>query len=411
MPFFSGSSLFSEVLGRRERHPGFTFYNRSVCAVATTVGRRSGFQYVNPAADRFFAPIDTAMLNSTSIGLDAPPQGGRPMNGRSLFTLCACVLLFSLANVYAQTPAKLNAGYASMSSAHLPIWMAKDAGLLSRNGLDAQIVMLTGNVPIMALVAGDTPISQIAGIGIINSALGGSDAVMIAGGTVTLDWWLMSRPEIKTPAQLKGGAVAISSFGTASDFVARFALQKIGLVPDRDVSFVQLGNPVTRQAGLESNRVQATVHVPPSTFAAQKKGFNVLADVAALGLPYQHTGVATTRKFMRERPDIVRAYIKAHVEAVHRLKTDREGGIRVLAKYMGGLKDREILEKTYDRAVADNILPRQQYPSLDGIKMILDTLAEKDPKAKAAKPQDFAEMRFIKELEDSGFISALYAAK
>jgi NitT/TauT family transport system substrate-binding protein len=234
---------------------------------------------------------------------------------------------------------------------------------------------------------------------------------MIAGGTVTLDWWLMSRPEIKTPAQLKGGAVAISSFGTASDFVARFALQKIGLVPDRDVSFVQLGNPVTRQAGLESNRVQATVHVPPSTFAAQKKGFNVLADVAALGLPYQHTGVATTRKFMRERPDIVRAYIKAHVEAVHRLKTDREGGIRVLAKYMGGLKDREILEKTYDRAVADNILPRQQYPSLDGIKMILDTLAEKDPKAKAAKPQDFAEMRFIKELEDSGFISALYAAK
>ena len=98
--------------------------------------------------------------------------------------------------------------------------------------------------------------------------------------------------------------MAISSFGTASDFVARFALQKIGLVPDKDVAFVQLGNPATRQAGLESNRVQATVHVPPSTFAAQKKGFNVLADVAALGLPYQHTGVATTRKFIRERPEV-----------------------------------------------------------------------------------------------------------
>ena len=271
--------------------------------------------------------------------------------------------------------------------------------------------MLTGNVPIMALVAGDTPISQIAGIGIINSALGGSDTVMIAGGTVTLDWWLMSRPEIKTPAQLKGGAVAISSFGTASDFVARFALQKIGLVADKDVAFVQLGNPATRQAGLESNRVQATVHVPPSTFAAQKKGFNVLADVAALGLPYQHTGVATTRKFIREHPEVVRAYVKAHVEAVHRLKTDREGGIRVLAKYMGGLKDREILEKTYDRAVAENILPRKQYPTLDGIKMILDSLGEKDPKAKTAKPQDFAEMRFIKELDDSGFIDKLYGAK
>ena len=314
-------------------------------------------------------------------------------------------------NACAQAPAKLNAGYASISSAHLPIWIAKDAGLFAKNGLDPQVIMLTGNAPIMALVAGDTPISQIAGIGVINSALGGSDAVMIAGGTVTLDWWLMSRPEIKTPPQLKGGSVAISAFGTASDFVARFALQKIGLHPDKDVSFVQLGNPTTRQAGLETNRVQATVHVPPSTFAAQKKGFNVLADVAALGLPYQHTGVATTRKFIRERPEIVRAYIRAHVEAVHRLKTDREGGIRVLAKYMGGLKDREVLEKTYDRAVADSILPRKQYPTLDGIKMILDSIADKEPKARTAKPQDFVEMRFIKELEDNDFIDKLYAAK
>lgn len=85
--------------------------------------------------------------------------------------------------------------------------------------------------------------------------------------------------------------------------------------------------------------------------------------------------------------------------------------LRVLAKYMGGLKDREILEKTYDRAVAENILPRKQYPTLDGIKMILDSLAEKEPKAKAAKPQDFAEVRFIKELDDSGFIDKLYGSK
>ncbi len=263
----------------------------------------------------------------------------------------------------------------------------------------------------MALIAGNTPISQIAGIGVVNSALGGSDAVMIAGGTVTLDWWLMSRPEIKTAAQLKGGSVAISSFGTASDFVARFALRKIGLDPDRDVTLVQVGGPATRQAALETNRVQATVHVPPSTFVAQKKGFNVLADVAQLGLAYQHTGVATTRRFIKEHPNIVRAYIKSHLEAVHLLKTDRETGIRVLAKYMGGLKDREILEKTYDRAVADSILPRKQYPTLAGIKMILDTLAVKDPKAKAAKPEDFVDTRFIKELDESGFIDRLYSER
>jgi ABC-type nitrate/sulfonate/bicarbonate transport system substrate-binding protein len=263
----------------------------------------------------------------------------------------------------------------------------------------------------MALISGDTPITQIAGIGIVNSAIGGSDAVMIAGGTVTLDWWLMSRPEIKTAAQLKGGSVAVSTFGTASDFIARFALQKIGLVPEKDVSMIQLGDPIMRQAALESNRVQATVHVAPSTFAAQKKGFNVLADVAALGLPYQHTGLATTRKYIKEHPDIVRAFVKSYVEAVWQLKTDRKSGIAVLTKYMGGIKDRDILETTYDRAVADHVMPRKQYPTLPGIKMILDSLAVKDPRAAKAKPEDFVDMRFIKELDESGFTDRLYAGR
>jgi NitT/TauT family transport system substrate-binding protein len=325
-------------------------------------------------------------------------------------TLCLGIFLCLFHSAQAQN-IKIASGYASLSSAQLPLWMAKEKALFARNGLDVQAVFLTGMTPIMALIAGDTPITQIAGIGIVNSVIGGSDAVMIAGGTVTLDWWLMSRPEIKTAAQLKGGSVGVSTFGTASDFIARFALQKIGLVPDKDVALVQLGDPLMRQAALEGNRVQATVHVAPSTFAAQKKGFNVLADVAALGLPYQHTGLATTRKYAKERPDVVRAFIKSYVEAVYQLKSDRKGGIAVLAKYMGGIKDREILEKTYDRSVADHIMPRKQYPSLAGIKMILDSLALKDARAAKAKPEEFADMRFVKELDESGFIDRLYAGK
>jgi len=324
--------------------------------------------------------------------------------------VCLAVLVGLVSAASAQST-RIATGYASLSSAQLPLWMAKEKGIFAHNGLDVQAVLLTGNAPMMALISGDTPITQIAGIGIVNSAIGGSDAVMIAGGTVTLDWWLMSRPEIKTPAQRKGGSVAVSTFGTASDFVARFALQKIGLVPGKDVSMIQLGDPLMRQTALESNRVQATVHVAPSTFAAQKKGFNVLADVAALGLPYQHTGVATTRKYIKEHPEVVRAFVKSYVEAVHELKTDRKGGIAVLSKYMGGIKDREILETTYDRAVADHIMPRKQYPTVAGIKMILDSLAAKDARAAKAKPEDFVDMRFIKELDESGFIDRLYAGK
>ena len=331
---------------------------------------------------------------------------------RIILLFSVILLVFSPTSALAQKLSRLAVGYSSISSSFLPLWIAKETGIFSKNGLDAQTVLFTtGTTAVMALLSGDSPITHTAGSGIVNSRLGGSDAVMIVGGTVTLDWWLMSRPEIKTPAQLKGGNVAVSTFGSSSDFVARFALQRIGLVPDKDVILVQAGSPLTRQAAMETGRVQATVHVHPSTFMAQKKGYNVLADVAALGLAYQHTGVATTRKFIQERPDIVRAYAKSQVEAVHRLKTDRETGIKVLAKYMGGLKDREILERTYDLAVADNMLPRKQYPTLEGIKTILDGFAEKDPRARNAKPEDFADMRFIRELDQSGFIDSVYSGK
>ena len=135
-----------------------------------------------------------------------------------------------------------------------------------------------------------------------------------------------------------------------------------------------------------------------------------MGDVAALGLAYQHQGGATTRKFIREHPDVVRNFVKAYIETVHRMKTDRPGGMKILAKYLH-LDDQEVLEKTYDGSIADNKLPPKQYPTLEGIKTILDQLGQKDPKARAAKPQDFVDARFVEEFDKNGFIDNLYGQK
>ncbi|MBI4523480.1 MAG: ABC transporter substrate-binding protein [Deltaproteobacteria bacterium] len=334
------------------------------------------------------------------------------MIGKKL-TLTAAVFVYLSSwclSVSAQV-VKLNAGYVGINSDNVIAWVAKESGIFARNGFDVQLIYFQGGTTaVMALVSGETPISQTAGPGVVNAVLGGADAVMIAGGVVTLDYWLLSRPEIKNPEQLKGGAVAISRFGSASDFIVRYALQRIGLVPVKDVAILQIGALPDRLAAMETKRVQATVLAPPAMYQAQKRGFNILADVAALGLAYQATGVATTRRYIKENPDIVRRYIRAHVEAVHRFKTDREMGIAVLAKYLR-LQDKEILARTYEGAIAEHKLPAKQYPTIEGIRTILKPLAEQDPKAKAAKAEDFVDMRFIKELDDSGFIDSLYKAK
>jgi len=224
---------------------------------------------------------------------------------------------------------------------------------------------------------------------------------------VTSDQWLVTRPEIKTAEQLKGGSVATSIFGGSSDFLARMALKKLGLTPVKDVAIVQIGGVPERLGALEKGKVQAAMLGVIEGLMAQKKGFNALA---AVSQAYQSAGVATTRRFIRESPDIVRRYVKSQIEAVHRIKTDREMGKRVLLKYLGP-QAKEVLERRYDYASADDRLPPKQYPTLEGIKNILEPLAETDSKAKAAKPEDFVDIRFIKELDESGFVDDLYKGK
>lgn len=329
-----------------------------------------------------------------------------------LKTLAVAIFSFALLAAWNSPapaqPTKLNVGYSAISGDQLPAWVAKDAGIFQKNGLDVQLIYFTGGTTaVMALISADTPISQVAGSAVVNSVLAGSDSVLIVGGVTSLNYYLMARPDIKTAEQLKGGSVAISRFGSSSDFIARYALSKIGLTPGKDVTLVQIGSTPDRVSAVLTGRVQATVVNPPASIIAEKRGMTTLADLPKLGLVYQHTSGATTRRFVRANPDVVRRYVKSQVEAVHRIYTDKETSIKVLSKYFGRGLEREDLEKTWANLLSDSVLPRKQYPSLEGIKTILETEA----KGKPVKPEDFADLTFVRELDQSGFIDSLYKKK
>ena len=331
-----------------------------------------------------------------------------PQSTRSAVTILLTLLvLFLNGSAFAQG-SKLHVGYSAISGDQLPAWVAKEAGIFQKNGLDAQLIYFTGGTTaVMALISADTPISQVAGSAVVNSVVSGGDAVIVAAGVTSLNYYLMGRPGIKSPEQLKGGTVAISRFGSSSDFIARYALSQVGLTPGKDVTIVQIGSTPDRVSAAMTGRVQATVINPPASIIAEKKGMTVLADLPKLGLVYQHTGAVTTRKYLRANPDVVRRYVKSQVEAVHRIYTDKETSIKVLGKYFGGSVEREILEKTWENQLNESVLPKKQYPSLEGLKTILAS----EPKAKNAKPEDFADLTFIRELDQSGYIDSLYKKK
>lgn len=325
---------------------------------------------------------------------------------RLFLTLAGCFLCLCFAPSVseAQTQsAKLTVSYTGVGPVNLPVVLAKEAGIFARNGLDVTVVRAQAAVSTMALVSGEVGIIQAAAPAVLQSNLGGSGAVYIAGGYTGLDYWLVGQPNIKAPEQLKGAVIGTAGLSGGSYTATQLAVRKLGLNPAKDVSIIAIGGTPERLAALRAGRVQATSLNPPTIFAAENEGFRILADVSAL--PFQNVAPATTRRFIKDHPDIVRRYVRSQVEAVHLMKRDKASAMKVFTRMMAGFKDAAVLEKSYDVSITDDKLPRNQLPSLDGIKAVLETLGER---GKDARATDFVELGFIRELEDSGFISALY---
>jgi NitT/TauT family transport system substrate-binding protein len=302
---------------------------------------------------------------------------------------------------------KITIAFSSVSANMAPLWITQEHGFFRKYGLDVQSVFIeSGRTTVQSLISKEVVFAQMAGAGVLQSRLGGSDVVLIAGFLNTMDYQLMVDKSITRPDQLKGKIMAVSRFGSSSDFATRYALDKFGLVPERDVTILEIGSQPARFAALESGKIQAAMVAIPLTRKAKTLGFHTLADLQMVGLEYQHTGLATTQALIRTRPDLVRNVMKAYVEGIHYYKTRRAGSLGVLAKYLK-TPNIEVLMEVYEN-LGINLTPQKPYPTLRGIEIMLRELAARDPKAKGAKPEEFVNLTFIKELDSSGFIDRLY---
>ena len=319
----------------------------------------------------------------------------------------AALLQSAPARVAAQPLKKLNLSYTATSPYQAVIVIAKEAGIFRKYGLDVTLIFMAGgSLGIQAMVSGDVPITQADGSASVGASVAGIDVVMIASFANTFPYSLISLPEIKSVEQLKGTKIAISRFGSATDLSVKMALAKVGLNPEKDVTLLQVGAQTARAAALQSKNVQATIITPPYTLTARKQGYNTLIDMAQLNLPYQLTALVTSRAYIKAHPEIVSAVIRASSEAIHFYKTQKEASIKILGKYLQ-TSDREALEETY-REVSLKAVPDKPYPTLAGVQTIIDELSAKNPKLKSAKPEDFVDMSFVKQLDDEKFFDRLY---
>ncbi len=329
------------------------------------------------------------------------------MIARVLAALAAAVLLqMAPTRADAQPLKKLNLSYTATSPYQAVVIIAQQAGLFKKYGLDVTLIFMAGgSLGISAMMSGEVPITQADGSASVGASAAGVDVVIFGSFLNTFPYSLVSLPEIKTVEQLKGTKIAISRFGSATDLSVKMALAKVGLNPD-NVTLLQVGAQTARAAALQSKNVQATIITPPFTLTARKLGYNTLIDMAQLNIPYQLTALVGSRAYLKTHRDIILSLMRASSEAIHFYKTQKEASVKILSKYLQ-TTDREALEETY-REVSLKAVPDKPYPTLAGVQTILDELSAKNPKLKSAKPEDYVDMSFVKELDDEKFFDRLY---
>ncbi len=301
---------------------------------------------------------------------------------------------------------KIRVGGGSASATQMSMWLAKEGGFYEKNGLAAEAISIPGSsLALQAMLAGEVPIIQLGGAASIQANLAGADTVIIATIVRKFLFSIFARPGIARMEDLKGKVFGTTRFGTLSDYASRYALQRYGIDPERDITMVQTGGPAEAVTAMAAGKIQAAALSPPATLQAKKLKLKEILDMSKLDAEYHVNGVVTTRRFLRSSEDVVRRFLRAYIEGAVRGQKDKNFALKVMGKYFR-TDDKELLEESYDTVVKSNFsIP--PYPSVPGIASLIQGLERQNPKAKGANPDDFADSRLVKELDQSGFIKSL----
>jgi len=257
----------------------------------------------------------------------------------------ACALILGDPRVNAGEPRRILYG-TTASPSNLPIWVAKDAGYFAQRGLNVEPVQIRGGSLIaLAIITNDLPFSGVGAESVVAARAAGGDVVLLACPVDADPVYLITRPEIKSAAELKGQASAVTRYGSSTHFYLRAALKHVGLNPDKDMTILQLGAGPEMVAALETGRIAAAALTTRYAAPFLQRGWPVLVDLSTTDLVYPSSCVTSSRAFIRAEPKITDDFLKAYVAAIHLIKKDHRFAEKSFSKWMRE-KDATITKRT-----------------------------------------------------------------
>jgi ABC-type nitrate/sulfonate/bicarbonate transport system substrate-binding protein len=313
------------------------------------------------------------------------------------------LLLVSALPSWAQMKVRVN--WSAMAGGQSGFWVAHEDGIFKKNGLDVELLHIpSSSRAIQTMLAGEIAISYLDPRNTIEANFRGASVALLAGVTNRFTFSLMARPEIKRVGDLKGKKIGVTRIGSSTHTASLYALSQAGLKPS-DYQILPLFEVPNILTALMAGQIDAGLISPPTTFRGRKAGLTELVNLGREGPEFASVAIGSPRSYIKANEETVRRVVRSYVEAIYRFKTSKEIGLKVLQKYTR-VQDPEILEATYIEYL--DYIESVPYVSRKGIEIILGELAEKEPKARQAKPEDFLETRFLDELEREGLFKKLW---
>ena len=322
------------------------------------------------------------------------------------------LLLLGLAAPAAAQPLKIEVGLGDVSLNKLMFVVAAEAGIYQKNGLEvaqfitpsaAEVVRRSGvqvppefvrNNPGDINIGGGSPMM----VGMTTNAAA-VDRVILATTDTISRFRVVGRPDIARPADLKGKRWGYSSYGALSHLSAVVFAKRMGWNPDRDISLI--GNAMSIDV-LKRGRVDVIVGDEVAWTSALAAGYKVIVDLNRYRIPMAGSGVNAAKDWLGKNREAAARFVKSTIDAIALLKTDRAAAYAAMAKWYG-IKDEHQAKDIYDQVEK---LAAKPYPFVEGIKKVMETYSCHE--MRGHKPEDFYDASFIRALDKSGYIDALY---
>ena len=300
---------------------------------------------------------------------------------------------------------KLRISNASVSgNTAIITYVTERAGLFKKYGLDTELILITGGpAAVSALINSDVDLDLRAPIAALQAMAHGLKLTFLLSQSNTLDYDVVTRPEIKDVKQLKGKRVGVIRFGGISELMVRYLFQRLGFDPDKDIQIIQAGQ--ARLVAMEKGAFEATVLSSVESFYARRTGFRVL-DMPEM--PFFGSTITATPGWLAKKPDTALRFMKAYLEGARFFLREKARSIEFLSALLR-LKDPEVLEVTY-KTHPQHQLGLRPYPDMAAAQATLDIMGARDPLVRKLKAEEIFSLQALTELDKNGFINQLQTA-